>query len=149
MKKYLLCLMALTLVIAAAASAENVTATGTIVSLSGDTLVINTANGEKTFILGPSISRANLAVDSRVNVAYVDEDGKWVVSQITPATSSTTLTSAATQPEPALESTTPGAGDGYAASDDDTLPATGSNLPAVLLVGLAALAGAVVLRKVR
>ena len=145
MKKYLLGLMALALVIAAAASAENLTATGTVVSLSGDTLVVDTANGEKIFILGPDIGRDNLAVNSRINVAYIDENGKWVVSQITPASSSTTMTSAATQPEPALESTTPT----YAANDDDELPATGSSLPAVLLVGLASLAGAVVLRKVR
>lgn len=149
MKKYLLGLMALALVIAAVASAENMTATGTVVSLSGDTLVVDTANGEKIFILSPDISRDNLVVNSRINVAYIDDNGKWVVSQITPASSSTTLTSAATQPEPALESTTPSATDTYAANDNDELPATGSNLPAVLLAGLGALAGAVVLRKVR
>lgn len=147
MKKYLLCLAALTLMVAATASAENMTATGTVVSLTGDTLVVNTANGEKTFILSPGVSRANLAVSSRVNVAYTDDNGKWVASQITPATSSSSLASAATQPEPALESTSPTVTD-RTATDNDQLPATASNLPAFLLAGFAALAAALVLRRV-
>ncbi len=147
MKKYLLCLAALTLMVAATANAENLTATGTVVSLSGDTLVVNTANGEKTFVLSPSISRTNLAVNSRVNVAYTDSNGQWVVSQITPATTSSSLASAATQPEPAVESTSPTLTE-RTAMDNDQLPATASNLPAILLAGFAALAAGLALRRV-
>lgn len=146
MKKYLLCLAALTLMVAAAANAENLTATGTVVSLTGDTLVVNTANGEKTFVLSPTISRTNLAVNSRVNVAYTDDNGKWVVSQITPATTSSSLASAATQPEPAVESTSPTLTE-RTAMDNDQLPATASHLPAILLAGFAALAAGLALRR--
>ncbi len=150
MKKTLLCLVALAL-IAAVASGENLTATGTVVSLSDDMLIIDTAAGQKTFILGPGILKpSDLAVNARVNVAYVDENGQWVASQITPATSSSALASAATQPEPAVESTSPALGDDqYAATDE--LPATASKLPApaLLLVGVASLLGAVVLRRLR
>lgn len=149
MKKTLLCLVALALMIAAVASGENLTATGTVVSLSDDMLIIDTAAGQKTFILGPSVLKpSDLAVNARVNVAYVDENGQWVASQISPSTSSSSLASAATQPEPALESTSPALG-----TDDsaDELPATASKLPApaLLLVGIASLLGAVVLRRLR
>ena len=72
MKRHLSILLAIVaLALAAPAFAEHVTLTGTVVSSSADSLVISTADGQKTFVLNDAtLKPMDLAVGSKVTVTY-------------------------------------------------------------------------------
>lgn len=87
MKRHLSILLAIAaLALAAPAFAEHVTLTGTVVSSSADSLVISTADGQKTFVLNDAtLKPMDLAVGSKVTVTYNDQQEPMIASQIAAA----------------------------------------------------------------
>ena len=162
MKKFALSnLLALTLALGvvalasrpAPADAPLVTITGTVVSIVDEVLVLSTDRGNLTFDLDKSTEMpANIAVGNRITVSYDSDDkpeDKMDARKIVMAPAATPVTPAPVTPAPTP--TTPAPEPQTSAPMDeepsDELPATAGPLPLVGLMGLAALAGGLLLRK--
>ena len=153
-----------------AAQDDSQSVTGTVVSATPTSLVIQTDDGQKSFILdAESQTPESLSAGNQVTIDFHSNDqGEMVASLVTAdeggemAESQTAATEPATESTPAAtepESTPAPSGD-YAGQPADqtaatgetattSLPATGSKLPLIGLLGLAALAGGLVLRQTR
>jgi hypothetical protein len=111
MKKYLMATLAvLALVFAAPMSAadENaLTVTGTVVSSTADSVVVRTAEGEKTFVINMLTNEPeSLTANSQVTIRYKEEDGRLIAQEITMGSSSaTTDTSASATTTPPTSAT--------------------------------------------
>lgn len=124
------------------ATAADPSVTGTIASKTAGTLVVDTDDGQQTFILtAESEIPEALTPGSEVTIEYrIDDEGRKVATLVAhpaerdpmAAPSRTATTAGASQPEP-----------------PSTLPATGSLLPLLGLLGLLAVAGAFALRLTR
>lgn len=139
---------------------------GTVVSITSDRLVLDTADGERTFILSADPNRPAISVGENVTVTYSGEAGQQYASMVIPGTLESQQATTepgytatgernryeAAQPRPvAPETSTQSAS--IDAEDDDqiasTLPATSTSLPLLTLLSFAALALAAVARSVR
>jgi LPXTG-motif cell wall-anchored protein len=144
---------------ALAAQDDSQNITGTVVSATPTSLVIQTADGQKSFILdAESQTPESLSAGNQVTVDYRSNDqGEMVVSNVTLEVGGAMEDShvASTEPEaaPAPSEESAGQPADLSANNGDasatSLPATGSSLPLIGLLGLAALAGGLVLRQTR
>ena len=154
-----------------AAQDDSQSITGTVVSATPTSLVIQTDDGQKSFILDTeSQTPESLSAGNQVTVEYRSNDqGEMVAANVTAEEGGAMEDSHVASTEPGNESTpaatepesTPAPSDQYAgqpadlsADNGDTsatasLPATGSKLPLIGLLGLAALAGGLALRQTR
>ena len=108
----------LSLCLVGAASAQQTTVEGTVVSNSGGTLVVTTAEGQRTFLVdGQSSVPASLATGTRVTIEYqTTSDNQMHAFKVSPVGAGTT-------PSGSTGSTTPGSTTG---SMTGTTP-TGTN----------------------
>lgn len=85
----------LSLCLGAVVSAQQTTVEGTVVSNSGGTLVLNTAEGSRTFLVdGQTSVPATLAAGTRVTVEYqTTSDNQLHAFKVTPATAGSTTPS--------------------------------------------------------
>ena len=101
----------LSLCLGAVVSAQQTTVEGTVVSNSGGTLVLNTAEGTRTFLVdGQTSVPATLAAGTRVTIEYqTTSDNQMHAFKVTPAgpppATTTDTTTAAPAPAPATGST--------------------------------------------
>ena len=162
MKKFALSnLLALTLALGvvalasrpAPADAPLVTVTGTVVSIVDEVLVVSTDRGNLTFDLDKSTEMpANLAVGNRITVSYDSDDkpeDKMDARKIVMAPAATPVTPAPVTPAPTPTTPAPEPQTSTPVDDEPSgeLPETAGPLPLVGLMGLAALAGGLLLRK--
>jgi hypothetical protein len=110
--------------------------TGTVVSTSGDEVVLRTPSGEQTFMLSSTVDRTQLTTGNSVTVWYdapVTAGDRGTITRITMAS------------EPTTPRTETGAATSTTTSDE--LPATAGFLPLLGLIGLLALGGGLLMRK--
>ena len=129
----------------AAADAPLVSATGTVVSVTDEVLVLATTDkGNLTFDLDKSTEMpAGIVVGNRITVSYDSDDkttDKMDARQIvmSPAASTGVTTSPAPSAAPQ---------ESQAYQEEQELPATASPLPLMAAAGLLSLAGGILLRK--
>ncbi len=138
-RKTLTLAFALLLVAAGVAAAEDMaTVTGTVISTSGDTLVVQTDSGQRTFaVRDDTDSPETLETGTAVTVHYGSSpDGDPYATKIRVAE-----LEAEASAEPTSDSMTESSDSATdrRGSDASELPQTGSNLPLAGLAGLAAL----------
>ena len=169
-------MLAMLALVTAAYAAGSTTLTGSVVSTSADQLVIRVADGEKTFVVNEmTLKPADLMIGAQVNVTFHDENGQLMATQVAAADPSSAATASASSPEPSAPASATATATAYAPPADDPvapvadtppaseasasvesaataetdeLPATGSKLPLLALLGLGAGAGALVLRRI-
>jgi hypothetical protein len=141
---------------------ETKSVTGTVVSSTADSLVIDTASGRQTFTVDASSTvPSGLMAGARVTVAYHSLSGGGMhaatVTTLAPSTGSMTAGSTTAAPAPTAQTTEPTTDTSLpepapadtASTTSRELPRTASNLPALGLLGLFALGGALALRFAR
>jgi hypothetical protein len=107
---------------------------GTVVSTSGDELVLRTATGEQTYRLSSTVDRTGLTPGATVTLWY-DAPG--------------TAGSPATVTRVTMGSTDHGTTTPRTTTSEDELPATAGFLPILGLIGILALSGGLLMRKGR
>lgn len=151
-------LLVLALASMAAADAELVSITGTVVSATDQVMVLKTATGDMTFDIDKDTERpGSLPVNSRVTVWYDSDDDpadKVDARRITMAPAAPAPTPSTPAPAPSTTSyqsqstttttTTISGDDDY---EREELPQTAGPLPLLLGAGLLAIGGGALLRK--
>lgn len=150
-------LLVLALASMAAADAELVSITGTVVSATDQVMVLKTATGDMTFDIDKDTERpGSLPVNGRVTVWYDSDDDpadkvdarRIVMAPAAPAPSPTPAAPAPTPSTTTYQSqtttTTTTSGTDY---DREELPQTAGPLPLLLGAGLLAFAGGTLLKK--
>lgn len=152
-------LLVLALASMAAADAELVSITGTVISATDQVMVLKTATGELTFDIDKDTERpGSLPVNSRVTVWYDSDDkpeDKMDARRITMAPAAPAPAPVTPAPAPSTTSytTPPATTTTTTIKSDDTdydkeeLPQTAGPLPLILGAGLLALGGGALLKK--
>ncbi|MFN0151099.1 MAG: hypothetical protein ACKVU1_10400 [bacterium] len=148
-------LVVLSLATGVSADAPWISITGTVVSVTGDVLVLRTANGDLRFDIDKDTERpANLPVGNRMTVWYDSDDKpedkmdarriEMAPAMTTPAPTPTPTPTPYVRPEVTQEPVTRTAVD----QERNELPRTASFLPLVGGIGLASLACGAVLQRI-
>ena len=153
-------LLVLALASMAAADAELVSITGTVVSATDQVMVLKTATGDMTFDIDKDTERpGSLPINSRVTVWYDSDDDPAdkvdarrivmapaapVPTPAAPATPAPSTTSYQSQSTTTTTTTIKGDDTDY---EREELPQTAGPLPLLLGAGLLAMAGGALLRK--
>jgi hypothetical protein len=154
-------LLVLALASMAAADAELVSITGTVVSATDQVMVLKTATGDMTFDLDKDTERpGSLPVNSRVTVWYDSDDDpadkvdarRIVMAPAAPAPTPAPATPPAPAPSTSYQSQSTTTTTTTIKSDEtdyerEELPQTAGPLPLLLGAGLLAVAGGALLRK--